>query len=84
MIIPELTYFVMLICSVNIHVNTVAKGNPIKAVIEGSIILHFERLISTRERLPKEIQRLVCLYVRISVKRGIFQDQMFLEITIMG
>ena len=45
-------YFVML---VNVHVNTGAKGNPIKAVSDGSIILHFER--STTEIVPKVIKR---------------------------
>ena len=45
----------MLAHSVNV-VNTVAKGNPIKVVRQGSIIPRFERRISTREKMPKEIE----------------------------
>ena len=49
-------YFVMLVThSVNVHVNTRAKGNPIKAVRAGSIILRFER--SKTELVPKVIKR---------------------------
>ena len=45
----------MLIHSVNVHVNEGAKGDRIKAVREGSIIFRFER--PTRERVPKVIER---------------------------
>ena len=53
----ELMFFVSLVThSVNVHVNTRAKGNPIKAVREGrSIILRFER--SKIGRVPKVIER---------------------------
>ena len=51
MIIPELVYFMMLTHSaVNVHVNTGANGNPIKAVREGSVILRFERATSMSQR----------------------------------
>ena len=45
----------MLIHSVNVHVNEGAKEDRIKAVREGSIIFRFER--PTRERVPKVIER---------------------------
>ena len=41
--------------SVNVHVNTRAKGNPMKAVRDGSIILRFEDLQA--EIVPKVIER---------------------------
>ena len=44
-------YFVMLTHSaVNVHGNTGANGDPIKAVTEGSIILRFERAANTSQR----------------------------------
>ena len=41
--------------SVNVHVNTKAKGNPMKAAREGSIILRFE--IMQAERVREVIER---------------------------
>ena len=49
-------HFMMLVMhSVNVHVNMRANGNPIKAVRDSSIILLFERL--TTEIVPKVIKR---------------------------
>ena len=46
-------YFVML---VNVHVNMRTKGNPIKAVSGGSIILHFASK-DPQQKVPKVIKR---------------------------
>ena len=73
--IPELMYFVMLMHSaVNVHVNTGANENPIKAVREGSIILcfkraRFERATSTSQRrVPKVIEKLSACFQRSQSK----------------
>ena len=49
--------------SVNVDVNTRAKGHWKKAAREGSVILRFERPISTKRRLQKGIEELRGVYM---------------------
>ena len=66
-------YFVMLTHSaVDIHVNTGANGNPIKAVRESSIILRFERATSTSQQKSAKSNRRVTKGISTL---GVFRDR---------
>ena len=73
MIIPWHMYFVVLThCTVNVHVNTRANGNRIKAVREGSVILPFEKATNTNQRKSAKSNRRVLK--RIS-RPDVFRDR---------
>ena len=78
-------YFVMLMHSaVNVHVNTGANENPIKAVREGSIILcfkraRFERATSTSQRrVPKVIEKLSACFQRSQSKNKYYCERVLI------
>ena len=68
---PLMYFMIVMHSAVNVHVNTGANGNSMKAVREGSIILSFERPTSTSQRNSAKRHRNVKDVSRL----GVFRDR---------